>query len=116
VRHRPPLRRPDDDTGRAWSLGRINLTADSLLRRIYESAVSVERTTCNYGLNAVHAHVAREGGLRVAAVDDTSEVRAIERVDHPFFVGTLYQPQLSSTTERPHPLFSAFVEAACGLG
>jgi CTP synthase (UTP-ammonia lyase) len=43
--------------------------------------------------------------------DDTGEVRAIERPDHAFFVATLYQPQLSSTLDRPHPLFVALLDA-----
>ena len=31
---------------------------------------------------------------------------------HPFFVGTLFQPQLSSTGAAPHPLVRAFCSAA----
>ena len=50
-------------------------------------------------------------GMTVAAIDDTGEVRAIERPDHPFFVATLYQPQLSSAPGRPHPIWTAFVQA-----
>jgi CTP synthase (UTP-ammonia lyase) len=72
---------------------------------------AVERTTCSYGLNPAYAHVAREGGMAVTATDDTGEVRAIERNDHPFFVATLFQPQLSSTPTDPHPLLRGFVEA-----
>jgi CTP synthase (UTP-ammonia lyase) len=56
-------------------------------------------------------HLAGEHGMSVAGRDDTGEVRAIERPDHPFFVGTLYQPQLSSTPDRPHPLFVALLRA-----
>jgi CTP synthase (UTP-ammonia lyase) len=56
-------------------------------------------------------HLAGEHGMSVAGRDDTGEVRAIERPDHPFFVGTLYQPQLSSTPGRPHPLFVALLRA-----
>ena len=73
---------------------------------------AAERTTCNYGLNPAYAHIAHEGGLVVTATDDTGEVRAVERADHPFFVATLYQPQLTSSPAAPHPLWSGFV-AAC---
>jgi CTP synthase len=72
---------------------------------------AVEQTTCNYGLNPEHAHIAHEGGMTVTATDDTGEVRAVERTDHPFFVATLYQPQLSSAPGAPHPLLRGFVEA-----
>jgi CTP synthase (UTP-ammonia lyase) len=30
---------------------------------------------------------------------------------HPFFVGTLFIPQLSSRPESPHPLIAAFIKA-----
>jgi CTP synthase (UTP-ammonia lyase) len=39
-------------------------------------------------------------------------VRAIELPRHRFFVATLFQPQLSSTAEEPHPLILAYLEAA----
>ena len=73
---------------------------------------SVEATTCNYGLAPEVQHIADQHGLRIAATDETGEVRAIERKDHPFFVGTLYQPQLRSRPRAPHPVFTGFVEAA----
>ncbi len=71
-----------------------------------------ERTTCNYGLDPAMQAIAAEHGMRVSAIDDTGEVRAIERTDHPFFVATLYQPQLSSEPGKPHPVLVGFVDAA----
>jgi CTP synthase (UTP-ammonia lyase) len=49
--------------------------------------------------------------MTVAGTDDTGEVRAVERAGHPFFVATLYQPQLNSTARSPHPVFLGFVRA-----
>jgi CTP synthase (UTP-ammonia lyase) len=40
------------------------------------------------------------------------EARAVELYAHPFFVATLFQPQLSSSPDKPHPLVTAFVKAA----
>ena len=74
----------------------------------------VERTHCSYGLSPDFAHIASAAGLRVSAVDDTGEVRAVERTDHPFFLGTLYQPQRTSSPEHPHPVWVAFVRAVAG--
>lgn len=51
-------------------------------------------------------------GLDVCGVDDTGEARAVERADHPYFVATLYQPQLRSTPGAAHPVFLGLVEAA----
>jgi CTP synthase (UTP-ammonia lyase) len=89
----------------------VDLVPGSRLAGWYGIDSATEETTCNYGLNVDHQHIASEGGLSVAATDDTGEVRAIERVDHPFFVATLYQPQRISTLERPHPVLVAFVQA-----
>jgi CTP synthase (UTP-ammonia lyase) len=91
----------------------ISLTPGTRTAGLYGTAQAVERTTCSYGLNPTYGHIADEGGMVVTATDDTDEVRAIERSDHPFFVATLFQPQLSSTPADPHPNLRGFVEACC---
>ena len=90
----------------------ITVTPNSRLAAIYGELLVTEETNCNYGLEPSFAHIAFSGGLTVSAVDDTGEVRAIERADHPFFVATLYQPQRTSRPGAPHPLWIAFVRAA----
>jgi CTP synthase (UTP-ammonia lyase) len=45
----------------------------------------------------------------VSAVDDQQEIRAVELDGHPFFVATLFEPEMSP---GPNPLVAAFV-AAC---
>ena len=51
-------------------------------------------------------------GLCPAAFGPSGELRAVELPEHPFFIATLYQPQLSSTEARPHPVIVEFVAAA----
>lgn len=89
----------------------VQLTPESRLANLYGTDHATERTTCSYGLAPEVQHIAGEHGMRVSATDETGEVRAIEREDHPFFVGTLYQPQLSSTPEKPHPVFLGLLAA-----
>jgi CTP synthase (UTP-ammonia lyase) len=36
----------------------------------------------------------------------------LELPEHPFYLATLFVPQARSTPERPHPLATAFVQAA----
>ena len=73
----------------------------------------VERATCGYGLDPARQHVDDDGGLRIAAHEaDSGEVRAVERADHPYFVATLYQPQLRSAPARAHPVFVGLVHSA----
>ena len=35
-----------------------------------------------------------------------------ERVDHPWFIGVQYHPELKSRPFDPHPLFASFIGAA----
>jgi len=85
----------------------------SRLAELHEQAETVvERTTCNYGLELSVQELASSHGMTVAGIDELNEVRAIERPDHPFFVATLYQPQLRSSPAEPHPVFVGLIRAA----
>ena len=87
----------------------LNVTLGTRLTSIYDStSPRVEMTTCNYGLAPGMQHLADSYGMTIGATDDTNEARAIERTSHPFFVATLYQPQLSSTPEHPHTRTQSF--------
>ena len=91
----------------------IAIVPGSRLAALYGGASGAdERTTCNYGLAPELQHLASDHGMRVSATDNTGEVRAIERIDHPFFLGTLFQPQLRSTPAAPHPVFTGLLLAA----
>jgi CTP synthase (UTP-ammonia lyase) len=90
----------------------VELAPGSRLAELYGAESVVEHTTCSYGLAPEVQRIAGEHGMRIAGIDATGEVRAIERVDHPFFVATLYQPQLRSAPARPHPVFVGLLDAA----
>ena len=91
----------------------VFLTPGTTLAALHDNAVSVtEFTTCNYGLEPGRQGIASRGGMVVSAVDDTGGVRAVERSDHPFFLATLYQPQLRSALQSPHPVWRGFVHAS----
>ena len=90
----------------------IRLKAGSLLQRIYGRDEVVEQFFCNYEVNPQYEPQLASAGLEVVARAEHGEARAVELAGHAFFVATLFQPQLSSTPEKPHPLITAFVEAA----
>ena len=90
----------------------IRLKPGSLLRRIYGRDEVVEEFFCNYEVNPQYEPQLASAGLEVVARAEHGEARAIELAGHPFFMATLFQPQLSSAPEKPHPLISAFVKAA----
>jgi len=72
----------------------------------------VERYFCAYGLNAAYLDALTDAGLRFSGFDDNGQVRIVEIPGHPFFLGTLFQPEQYSDGTRPHPLILAFAAAA----
>jgi CTP synthase (UTP-ammonia lyase) len=86
--------------------------ADSHLASIYGRTRAVEGYFCSYGLNPSYVDTLDRAGLRVVGRDAAGDVRAVELRTHPFFIATLFQPQLSSRAESPSFLVRAFVDAA----
>ena len=90
----------------------VSITPGSLAHRAYGRTSPSEQFLCNYGLSPNYRARIESGGLRITGTDREGEARVLERTDHPFFIGTLFLPQFSSTAESPHPLIVAFLRAA----
>jgi CTP synthase (UTP-ammonia lyase) len=91
---------------------KIQLRPGSYLAAYYAKEVIEEEFFCNYEVNPEFEWLAMEAGFPIVARGANEECRAIESPAHLFFIATLFQPQLSSTAAKPHPLVVAFVEAA----
>ena len=89
--------------------GRVRIEEGSLLRTIYDSDAVDEEYFCNYEVNPGYEGKLEAAGLRVTARGSEGEARAVEISGHPFFLATLFQPQLSSTADRPHSVFLAYL-------
>jgi CTP synthase (UTP-ammonia lyase) len=72
---------------------------------------STERFFCRYGLNVDYLAVLQSHGLVISGHDDLGDARVAELAMHPFFVGSLFQPELSSDPTWVHPLIVAFAAA-----
>lgn len=72
----------------------------------------VERYHCNYGLNPEYRATIQRAGLNVVGEDERGDARVVELPGHPFFIATLFQPQLESSPTSPAPLVRALVDAA----
>ena len=96
----------------------IRLRPGSYLQSFYgkEKQAVTEEFFCNFEINPEFEWAAMEAGFPVVARGPQGEVRAIESPTHRFFIATLFQPQLSSTEKKPHPLVLAFVQAATDWG
>jgi CTP synthase (UTP-ammonia lyase) len=71
-----------------------------------------ERYHCSFGLNPAYLDTLAGHGLRFSGFDDSGQVRIAELPGHPFFIGTLFQPELQGDGRQPHPIIRALAEAA----
>ncbi|ONI86376.1 hypothetical protein ALI144C_10610 [Actinosynnema sp. ALI-1.44] len=90
--------------------GAIAVEPDSLAHKILGAGRTVERYHCAYGTSERHLRTLREHGLRVTGTDDEGQLRIVELPDHPFFLATLFQPELAEC--QPHPIVRMFAAAA----
>lgn len=89
----------------------VTLSAGSHAFHSYQKEEVLEQYYYNFGLNPAYQTALHEGGLRVVGVDQDGEARLVELPDHPFFLATLFVPQLTSRPEHPHPLITAYLNA-----
>lgn len=89
--------------------GRVRFSPESRLRAAYGSDTAHEGYHCNYGLNPAHQRALEEAGLRFTAFDEVGEVRAFELPAHPFFVGTLFQPERAALRNETAPLVNELI-------
>jgi len=92
--------------------GAIHYAPGSLIQRIMGAERSVERYHCAYGVDRPYVERLEAGGVRFSARDGGGDVRALELPGHPFFLGTLFQPELAGDGSRAHPVVRAFAEAS----
>lgn len=91
---------------------KIVLSTKSMAHQIYGRQEIEEEYACGFNLNPDFQHFFEEKGLRIVGRGEDQAARVTELVGHRFFVGTLFLPQFSSREGQPHPLITAFLEAA----
>jgi CTP synthase (UTP-ammonia lyase) len=90
----------------------IFIEKNSILYDIYGTAEIEEKYNCNFGLNKDFQTMLNENSFKVIGADEEGEARIMVLEQNKFFVATLFQPQLSSTFESPHPLILEYVSSA----
>ena len=91
----------------------VRLRRESRVRTVYGRDVITERHRHRYEFNNTYVDPLQDAGLRIAGKTlDGSLVEVIEVDGHPWFVGSQFHPEFTSTPRDGHPLFSGFVEAA----
>ncbi len=90
----------------------VRLAPGSRIAAIMGADTIAERFTCSYQLNPASQPLFDRTTLRITGTGAEGEARVVELDAHPFFIGTLFLPQLREPDEPLHPLVQAFVEAA----
>tara|TARA_B110000003_G_scaffold85223_1_gene87261 strand:- start:449 stop:2080 length:1632 start_codon:yes stop_codon:yes gene_type:complete len=106
-------RNEQSDLGGSMRLGaqKINLTENSLIKKIYHKDSIQERHRHRYEFNNNYRDVMTEAGIIFSgtSVDDLVEV--IELSSKSWFVATQFHPEFTSNPRDGHPLFKSFVRA-----
>ena len=89
------------------------LRPDSRAHDIYGDTVISERHRHRYEVNINLKQRLEEAGLCFSGLSPDGELpEIVERVDHPWFVGVQFHPELKSRPFDPHPLFKDFIRGA----
>jgi CTP synthase (UTP-ammonia lyase) len=91
--------------------GTVIIEPGTSTARAMGAGPTTERFFCRFGVNSAYEDPLVAQGLVVAGRDLDGEVRVAEITDHPFFVGALFQPELSSDATLVHPLIVGFIAA-----
>lgn len=93
-----------------------SIAEGTLANRIYQSAEISERHRHRWEFNNAYlSQFEGEGMVASGKNPESNLVEIVELVNHPFFIGVQYHPELKSTVENPHPVFVHFIKAAKGF-
>lgn len=104
------------DKGGTMRLGAYpcNLIEGSFAYDAYGVKEISERHRHRYEFNNAFRELLMERGLRISGVSPDNElVEIIEIKGHPWFLGCQFHPEFKSRPLEPHPIFRAFIGAAC---
>ena len=98
-------------------MGEIRMAAGSRLQTAYGAMQASEGYHCRYGLNPAHRDALQRAGMNFSAFDADGDVRGAELPAsvHPFYVGTLFQPERAALRGVLPPLVRAFVAAVIAV-
>lgn len=110
-----PSQRAMRNKGGTMRLGNYRCLLDSSSQGFvfYRQKEVWERHRHRYELNELFVDQLEKKGMVMAGFNPEYQVvEIVELRDHPFFVGVQFHPEFKSRPNRPHPLFSGFVQAA----
>jgi CTP synthase len=89
------------------------LEPGSRIASIYGATAISERHRHRYEVNIDYRDRLEACGMHFAGMSpDVILPETVEFLDHPWFIGVQYHPELKSRPFEPHPLFASFIAAA----
>lgn len=89
------------------------ITPGTTMERCYGVQNISERHRHRYEFNNEYRELFTSEGLTIGGTSpDRRLVETVELTDRPFHVGVQFHPEFKSRPNRPHPLFTGFIEAA----
>ncbi|RWA27580.1 hypothetical protein DJ028_13420 [Pseudomonas veronii] len=89
----------------------VRLAAYTRIADAYGTRDIHEGYRCRYGINPDFASALLDGALIPCGHDSAGDLRAVELLDHPFFVATLFQPERAALRGVTPPLAIALLKA-----
>jgi CTP synthase len=88
------------------------LKKESRIFKIYKKTEIKERHRHRYEVNYNFIDIIEKSGISMTGFSpDGKLVEIVERIDHPWFIGVQFHPELKSTPFNPHPIFNSFIDA-----
>ncbi len=112
-------RAENTDLGGTMRLGAYPamLEKGSHVAEIYGKNEISERHRHRYEVNTTYRERLEKAGLKFSGLSpDGMLPEIVENVNHPWFVGVQFHPELKSKPFDPHPLFVSFIKAAVEQG
>ncbi len=95
--------------------GTIKINKPSQVYSIIKSELIEEQYNCGFGVNAEYLSVFDNTDMTFSGFNSDGDPRIVELADHPFFIGTAFQPERSALSNNTHALIIAFLQAANDL-
>lgn len=109
------LRKETDAKGGTMRLGAYNakLLDNTRVAEVYGNHYISERHRHRYEVDMQYREPLEKAGMKFSGLSPDGKLpEIVELVDHPWFIGVQFHPELKSKPFDPHPLFHGFIQAA----
>lgn len=95
------------------------LKKGTIAQKAYQTMTIKERHRHRFEVNPLFIPQLEKAGIVFSGISPDGtlmEIAELPTKEHPFFLGTQYHPEFQARPLSPHPLFSAFINAALRYG